>query len=410
MKIRAVITAGLLLFCLLGGSCTSGQSLDTRLNSIVKTYRFDIVGWEFQALSYELDELFFGSSEEAADEAPVVIEYFSVTEQIRSLGWEIEAVRTGLETGDPALLEAELKILQKRQEALESRAEKIIEKQIRETLTQLGIFNPIDDHIGLEFGFPPVNFELEEPPHLLVISPRDRIESMREITLLPDIALEEIEAVETAVDELGVSSLVVGLGGIATYPAFVTNDAGLQFTIDAAIEEWLHQYLFFKPLGFMYALDLIGISRNYEIATMNETLASMVSKEIGNTLYQNYYAQYEEGGSQTETTEPKFDFNREMREIRNAVDKYLAQGEIELAEAYMEQKQLFLASKGYCIRKLNQAYFAFYGTYADSPTSVSPIGLELRLLRDKSTSLEDFLDTAALMTSRNELIDSIKVD
>jgi len=395
---------------LLGGSCTSEQSLDARLNSIVKPYRFDIVGWEFQALSYELDELFFGSSEEAADEAPVVIEYFSVTEQIRTLTREIEAVKSGLEPGDPVSLEAELDILQKRQEALESRAEKIIEKQIRETLAQLGIFNPMDDYIGLKLGFPPVNFELEEPPHLLVTSPRDRIESMREITLLSDIALEEIEAIETAVDELGVSSLVVGLGGIATYPAFVTNDAGLQFTIDAAIEEWLHQYLFFKPLGFMYALDLIGVSRNYEIATMNETLASMVSKEIGNTLYQNYYTQYEEGSSQTEATEPEFDFNREMREIRNAVDKYLAQGEIELAEAYMEQKRLFLASKGYCIRKLNQAYFAFYGTYADSPTSVSPIGLELRLLRDKSASLEDFLNTVALMTSRNELIDSIKVD
>jgi hypothetical protein len=97
-----------------------------------------------------------------------------------------------------------------------------------------------------------------------------------------------------------------------------------------------------------------------------------------------------------------------MREIRITVDKYLAQGEIEEAEAFMEQKRLYLASKGYYIRKLNQAYFAIYGTYADSPTSVSPIGIELRTLRDKSDSLEDFLDTVALMTNRSELIDSIK--
>ncbi len=408
MRKRAIITASLLLLCLLGGSCTSGQSLDAGINLIVKPYRFDIVGWEFQALSYELDELFFGSDEVAADEASVVMEYFSITEQIGALNQEIGAVRSGLEPGDTASLETELNRLQEQQESLESRAEKIIEKQIRETLTQLGIFNPIDDYIGLEIGFPPVNFELEAPPQLLVISPRDRIESMREITLLPNVSPEEKEAIEAAIDELGVSSLVVGLGGIATYPAFVTNNAGLRFTIDAAIEEWLHQYLFFKPLGFMYALDLMGISRNYEVATMNETLASMVSKEIGDILYQNYYAQYEEGSQTEATEEPEFDFNQEMREIRNTVDEYLAQGEIEAAEAFMEQKRLYLASKGYYIRKLNQAYFAFYGTYADSPTSVSPIGIELKTLRNKSDSLEDFLDTVALMTNRSELIDSIK--
>jgi hypothetical protein len=408
LRKRAIITASLLILCLLGGSCTSGQSLDAGINSIVKPYRFNIVRWEFEALSYELDELFWGSDEVTADDAYVVMEYFSVTEQIRTLIQGIGAVRSGIEPGDTDSLETELNRLQEQQESLESRAEKIIEKQIRETLTQLGIFNPVDDSIGLEIGFPPVNFELEAPPKLLVISPRDRIESMREITLLPNVSLDEKEAIEAAVDELGVSSLVIGLGGIATYPAFVTNNAGLQFTIDAAIEEWLHQYLFFQPLGLMYALDLTGISRNYEIATMNETLASMVSKEIGDILYQNYYAQYEEGG-QTETTEePEFDFNQEMREIRITVDEYLAQGEIEAAEAFMEQKRLYLASKGYYIRKLNQAYFAIYGAYADSPTSVSPIGVELKTLRDKSDSLEDFLDTVALMTNRSELIDSIK--
>ncbi|GAI43355.1 unnamed protein product, partial [marine sediment metagenome] len=38
------------------------------------------------------------------------------------------------------------------------------------------------------------------------------------------------------------------------------------------------------------------------------------------------------GVNQNQTTESEFDFNREMREIRKAVDKYLARGEIEQAE------------------------------------------------------------------------------
>ena len=210
-------------------------------------------------------------------------------------------------------------------------------------------------------------------------------------------------------DKLGVSSLVVELGGFGgTYPTLVTNEASLRFTIDAVAEEWLHQYLVFKPLGFLYLLDLIGVSRNYEIATMNETLASMVSKEIGSLVCEKYYPQPENDTHQNQTVKPEFDFNREMREIRRAVDKYLAQGEIEQAEAFMEQKRQYLASMGYHIRKLNQAYFAFHGAYADRPTSISPIGLELNELRGQSASLKDFLNTVAAMTSRQNLRDSIK--
>jgi hypothetical protein len=71
---------------------------------------------------------------------------------------------------------------------------------------------------------------------------------------------------------------------------------------------------------------------------------------------------------------------------------------------------LYLISQDHYIRKLNQAYFAFYGTYADSPTSIDPIGVELRTLRDKCDSAKDFLGKVALMTSRSELIESIEVD
>ncbi|MDP6043360.1 MAG: hypothetical protein QGI57_02865, partial [Dehalococcoidales bacterium] len=73
-----------------------------------------------------------------------------------------------------------------------------------------------------------------------------------------------------------------------------------------------------------------------------------------------------------------------------------------------EQKRQYLATKRYHIRKLNQAYFAFHGAYADSPTSISPIGIELKKLRDQSASLKDFLETAATMTNRQDLILSIK--
>ena len=356
-------------------------------------------------IPHEVSQWFFGRQEKIDDEIGVVTEYFSATERIKTLKSEIGAANAGYQESDLASLEAELNRLQERKTALAGTVERIIEKQIRDTLSQQGIFNPM---IGLKVSFPPVNFKLENPPYLLVISPRERIESMREITLKPDLSPEEIGDIEARVDELGVSSLVVRLGGFATYPSLVANDASLRFTIDTTAEEWLHQYLSFKPLGFRYLLDLTGLSRSYEIATMNETLASMVSKEIGSIVYEKYYSEYQNGTNQDQTPESDFDFNQEMREIRKAVDIYLARGEIEQAEEFMEQTRQYLASMGYYIRKLNQAYFAFYGAYADRPTSISPIGLELKKLRAQSASLKDFLNTAAGMTSRQDLKDSVK--
>jgi len=408
VKIRLVIMAGLLLVSFFGAGCARDGGVDAKLHSIIKPYVFSIVKWESKAIPQEIGRWIFGRDNQEVDsEIQIVTDYFAVVERIGVLNSEIEAAKSGSKQDDLASLETELGRLEGEKGALEIAVERIIEQQIKETLAQEGIRNPM---LNLMVTFPPVNFVLEKPPHMLVISPRDRIESMREITLLPDISLEEIEAVEFEVDELGVSSLVVGLGGLgATYPTFVTNEASLRFTINAAAEEWLHQYLVFKPLGFRYLLDLIGVSRNYEVATMNETVAGIVSKEIGSLVYGNYYAGDDGGGAlPAPETGAESEFTREMRETRIKVDRYLAQGEIEQAEEFMEQERQYLVSRGYNIRKLNQAYFAFYGTYADSPISISPIGLELKELRNQSASLKDFLDTAASMTSRQDLIESIK--
>jgi len=46
---------------------------------------------------------------------------------------------------------------------------------------------------------------------------------------LPNLSLKEIEGIEAKVDKLGVSSLVVKLGGLSTYPSFVTDEASLRF-------------------------------------------------------------------------------------------------------------------------------------------------------------------------------------
>ena len=411
-KVKVIITSiGIVITCLLIVTLFPSSGLNSSINKIVADYRFDLLGWEWQALSYEIKEFVFGDDEVTADESHIVLDYFTLVQQIASLERQIIAIRSGTEAGDLASLEAELDELQIQKDDLEDKAEKVLERQVKETLAQLDIYNPMDNSLGFEVTFPPVNFILEQPPHLLVISPRENIERIKEVRLRQDITMEEIAEIEAAIDELEFSSLVVGLGGIATYPAFVSSESSLYYAISTAVEEWLHQYLVFKPLGFQYVLHLVGITQDYEIMIMNETVVGIASNEIGDILYQRYYSQYFAESSQveaSETTETEFDFYKEMREIRITVDEYLAQGEIEQAEEYMEQKRLFINSHGYYIRKLNQAYFAFYGTYAAGPTSVNPIGDELRALRSQSDSLSGFINAVASMTSRIELIDSIE--
>ena len=69
----------------------------------------------------------------------------------------------------------------------------------------------------------------------------------------------------------------------------------------------------------------------------------------------------------------------------------------------MESKREFLAANGYYIRRLNQAYFAFHGSYADSAGSIDPIGPKLDELRKQSGSLREFVTVARGLGSEGDL-------
>ncbi|MFC1899811.1 hypothetical protein ACFLXP_05770 [Chloroflexota bacterium] len=409
MRLKSFITVSLLVFFLWDiSSCIPKQNFDTQLKPTYQEYRFSITHWEFVKIPQELNQWIFNEREKSEDDSEIVIRYFSLSQEIRTLDQELENINTGIITGDTEELEVKAALLAEEKTVLEIAVVQILEQQIRETLNEQGIFHPLDSYLKFHFTFPAVNFTLGTPPQLLVISPRDRIESIREILLQPQLSTTVVETIESEADDLDVSSLVLGIGGLgATYPSFVNNKNSMRFTINTAVEEWLHQYLTFRPLGFKYLLDLTGISRNYEIATMNETVASMLSKEIGSMIYKKYYSGYIKSNNTSNATQ-EFNFNGEMREIRKTVDSYLEEGKVEEAEEYMEQKRQYLTINGHYIRKLNQAYFAFHGTYADKPSSISPVGADLRTLRNQSDSLSDFFNTVAVLTSHKDLQDSIK--
>jgi hypothetical protein len=114
----------------------------------------------------------------------------------------------------------------------------------------------------------------------------------------------------------------------------------------------------------------------------------------------------EEEPTQLETDDPRpFDFGREMAQTRVRVDELLAQGEVQQAEEYMEQRRQFFWENGYRIRKLNQAYFAFYGAYADAPGEQGddPIGPALLAIRNDSDTLAEFMNRVSAITSLDKL-------
>jgi hypothetical protein len=92
-----------------------------------------------------------------------------------------------------------------------------------------------------------------------------------------------------------------------------------------------------------------------------------------------------------------------MRETRLTTDKLLAAGQISEAEAYMEARRQELAGHGYLLRRLNQAYFAFHGSYAVGPAATDPIGGKLRLLRRQTGSLAAFMQVVAVFRTPADL-------
>jgi hypothetical protein len=372
-----VIIAVLLVIVTTAIGCVPISSFDRGLNSITKPYRFSLLSWEFGAIASEIGQSI--TLHESPDRSDVVIAYFNAT----------QADKVTTADGTPV-------------SKLKPQVEKIIQRQVRGVISELGIKNPFSNFMGIHF--PPLSFVLSKPPNLLVTSPRDKIEILKEVRLQPNLTVGDMESIESQTAKLGVSALVVEPGGISTFPSFVNSKATLLEVLTNAAHEWLHQYLAFKPLGFHYVLDLLGITPNYDIVTINETVAGMFGDEVGALVYNKYYSAYQTNSEKLPYSGTSaFDFNAMMRNIRLTVDSLLAQGQIDRAEQYMETQREFLQTKGYYIRRLNQAYFAFNGTYASEPTSVSPIGTKIKEIRNESPSIRAFIDTMSSITSLNQL-------
>lgn len=288
-----------------------------------------------------------------------------------------------------AALSAELSPLRSELEALRPRVERLMQDRVAEALVENGFGRRVGD---LDLLFPPVLFRFESLPYLLVVSPRDRIERSTTVLLRPLLTLEEAEELENRVWASGYSGLVVPIGGLGVYPSMVPEGADYRWTLRTVAHEWAHQFLATRPLGWRYAF---GAERDHRMVTVNETVAEIVGREIGDWVYERGYPKPPAEQRRASPGTAGFDSRKALRDVRKRVDELLALGKVDEAESFMEASRESFARQGFHLRKLNQAYFAFHGTYADAPVSIGgaqgdDIAGRLRALRGCARSAGDF--------------------
>lgn len=389
-----------------------------RVRSYTREIEFDYPNWVWNAtwLKIQQNAISLPDLFDRGSGKQIVFEYLRITEQLILAETKLELIYA-----DPAITDKEAagsyirawhNRLTARQLDLAPLAEAILQNQISQALAELDLTTGGQP-------LPPVLYHTSPTPLALIVSRRDVIQQVANISILPTLTLDELVTLEGEVAKaLNVSTLTVGIGGVGVYPTMVMETTNLRWMLETIAHEWTHNYLNIRPLGINY-------STTPELRTMNETTASIAGMEVGDRVVAKFYPEllalpprpdlisFNELPLSSDDLEnpPPFDFRAEMHETRVTADQLLAEGRIEEAEAYMEARRQIFWQNGYLLRKLNQAYFAFHGAYADVPGGAAgedPVGPAVRALREKSGSLADFLNTIAGMTSFEELLKAIQ--
>jgi len=397
------------LLLILSSSVIGKPSLRDGLNRLTSRDTFNFVNWTVDALfrkavgaSLKAEKML-----SAAEQAEVMRQYVQLVGEKARL--EVELTQLVAEPGHENSLaigevKQKLDIASDYLTQYSYLAESTLQTQTEQMLTDMGF------SIGGQI-LPPVLYHVSELPLNLIVSPRDVIRAEYEISLKAGLDTLQKETLEKAVfEELNQSALIEPIGGMGAYPTMVMRTSDLSWLADTVAHEWGHNWLTFHPLGIRY-FD------NPEMKTINETTTSIIGKEISLEMLKRWYPErvpepvIEKGETSApaveEPAEAVFNFRREMRETRVKVDELLLAGKIVEAETYMEQRRAFFWENGYQIRKINQAYFAFYGAYNDVPgggaAGNDPVGPAVQSLRASSPNLFEFVRRIQRVKSFEEL-------
>lgn len=399
----------------LRGSTTEIAARKEQIRSHTRSMEFDYLSWTASALGAKFKASLLGAERYLEVEAGkrLVIEYLDLHNEIVRLEGELTEI-----ISKPSFQGSSAKADEVRGELADKKGKRNQLSPIVESVIQGQIETALND-LGLTVGgqpFPPVLYHAEPDAYALIVSPRDEIRQEANLMLQPDLSLDErIDLEERIERELDYSALVVGVGGVGLYPAMIIETGSLEWLYQVIGHEWTHNYLTLRPLGIHYF-------SSPELQTINETVADLSGQEIQQAVFRRFYPerlpdekkveqqQLAPGQEDSEKSirdlqqevmgDGQFDFRYEMHLTRVVVDRLLAEGNVSAAEEYLEGRREFFWENGYPIRKLNQAYFAFYGSYAAQPGGAAgeegvDLGAQLRKLKSEMPSYSDFMHTVA---------------
>ncbi len=374
----------------------------TPVEIIAFDHRFSLVEWELvnfpKKWLYRLVDLIPGAKPSREERIETFDEYLQTVKRANKEERRIKGasqLRSYMGSGsggkEEAVSDEYLRELRARSDDLRPVAEEAVEAEVSAVLAGLGL----ESRIGLIW--PPVDVRFGAPPTLLVISPRNEIDMVGAVFLDPDIEPFDRDAVEKQVyAELDYAAFVDNIAGLASFPNMVADAYSTRTIVRTAAHEWLHAYWFFHPFGRNYFAST-------EMTTLNETAATLAGNEIGDIAFERMGGDLSVNARRyiaEDRVDPRF--TAFMRETRIEAERLLAEGLVAEAEEYMRKRQWDLRLRGYYIRKLNQAYFAFRGRYAGSPASVSPVGEQMRELRSYMADIGEFIRVISEVSSPAE--------
>jgi hypothetical protein len=398
----------LALLLVLTSDSFAPRTLVDKVRLITAPYEFEFVSWTADAVWSKVLQFSLGNERYLSTDAwhDAVVQYDQLLNEIFADQDELARIFSDPGVSDPltasAAVRADLAAKRRDQSDRQSLVESILQEQVSAELRAEGFA------VGGEV-VPPLLFRFTPIPMGLIVSPRNVIREDANIQLQPGLTLEQQILLESETERrLGVSALVVPFGGLGTFPTMIMESSWTNWVVEAVAHEWTHHYLFLNPLGLRY-------DASPELHTINETAASLMGKAIGALVIRHNYPEWAAAlpGSSAPGSRPgglaapppAFDYQHEMYLTRVETDRLLALGKIDEAEAYMEARRRFFVEHGYAIRRLNQAFFAFYGTYADTPgeRGEDPVGPAVVTLFDLCPSPGAFLRAVAKVTSFADL-------
>ncbi|MBI5567412.1 MAG: hypothetical protein HY870_21110 [Chloroflexi bacterium] len=412
---------------------------ETLLARAVGNQYFEFAQWTVEAYTEKAAQIAVPIARYLDDEQrrQFVLDYMQATRDYYDLENRVRQIYAEAAITDPAAVSEDVRA---RRDALRASieqrrptAEAIIQQQISVILIEEGF------SVGGEV-FPPVAARITPLPNILIISPRDEIKRVTGEALAAGLKVDQAEAIEARVlSDTNQSALVVPIGGLADYPAMILETTELLWLLQTTAHEWSHHWLYLRPLGYSYLSE-----DGANLRTINETVASVFGDEIGLKVMRRFYRAElqrtfpdlveekpltipdpEPSQPPTTSAQPRqFSFSRTLRDARIKVDGLLAeardlkqQGKPDRAEAkiveaeqYMEAQRQVINANGYHIRKINQAYFAFYGAYADQPGAAGsdPVGPNVIALRVYSPTVREFMDRASAILTLDRLVQAVE--